>query len=140
MHGRKGFFERDQFQQVRAKLTAPLQPVVTFLWATGWRKSEVLTHDFRRTVARRMERAGVPRSTAKSMLGHKTDAMYSRYSITDEAMQHEAAAKLDAFAAMEGTARKPKTTRNTRVTRPLGQSWDNLPKNAARNTRARVAK
>ena len=34
---RKGFFEREQFQAVRKLLAAPLQPVVTFAYITGWR-------------------------------------------------------------------------------------------------------
>ena len=41
---RTGFFERDEFEAVRAHLPAPLQPVVTFAYVTGWRiNSEVLT-------------------------------------------------------------------------------------------------
>lgn len=44
---RKGFFERDQFEAVRAKLPAELQPVVTFAYLTGWRKAEILSLDWR---------------------------------------------------------------------------------------------
>ena len=54
-----------------------------------------LFHDFRRTAVRNLERAGVPRSAAMSMVGHKTQAMYSRYAISDEAMLLEAGQKLD---------------------------------------------
>jgi len=40
---RRGFFERAQFESVRAKLPAPLQAVATFAYYTGWRtKSEIL--------------------------------------------------------------------------------------------------
>jgi len=40
---RRGFFEREQFQTVRSRLPEALQPVVTFLYITGWRvDSEVL--------------------------------------------------------------------------------------------------
>ena len=40
---RKGFFERAQFEAVRAKLPATLQPIATFAYYTGWRtKSEIL--------------------------------------------------------------------------------------------------
>jgi integrase len=40
---RKGFFERGQFEALRAKLPAPLRAVVAFLFVTGWRvDSEVL--------------------------------------------------------------------------------------------------
>ena len=187
---RKGFFERDQFEAVRAYLPAYGQPVVTFAYLTGWRvKSEVLSlqghqvdfaartvrlepgttknddgrlfimtpelracleaqraatdatqrktgsivpwvfhrngrqlkgfrkawltacrraglpgrilHDFRRTAVRNLERAGVPRSVAMKMVGHKTEAIYRRYAIVDEGMLRDAAAKL-ARAARAG--------------------------------------
>jgi integrase len=42
-------------------------------------------HDFRRTAVRNMNRALVPRQTAKRISGHKTDAIYNRYDIVDEA-------------------------------------------------------
>ena len=58
-----------------------------------------LLHDFRRTAVRTLERSGVPRSTAKAMVGHKTDAIYQRYAIVDEQMHREAAAKLDVWNA-----------------------------------------
>ena len=47
---------------------------------------------------RTFDRAGV-RSVAMSIVGHKTESIYRRYAIVDEAMQREAAARLDAFAA-----------------------------------------
>ncbi len=56
-----------------------------------------LFHDFRRSAVRNLERAGVPRSTAMAMVGHKTESIYRRYAIVDSAMQREAAAKLDAW-------------------------------------------
>jgi integrase len=41
---RKGFFERQQFEKVRAGLPEPLKPLATFAYITGWRtKSEVQT-------------------------------------------------------------------------------------------------
>ncbi|HXG86745.1 MAG TPA: tyrosine-type recombinase/integrase [Vicinamibacterales bacterium] len=60
-----------------------------------------LLHDFRRTAVRNLERASIPRSTAMAMVGHKTEAIYRRYAIVDEAMHREAAAKLDAWAEGE---------------------------------------
>jgi hypothetical protein len=42
-----------------------------------------MVHDFRRTAVRNLEIAGVPRSIAKQMVGHKTDAIYTRYAIMD---------------------------------------------------------
>lgn len=56
-----------------------------------------LIHDMRRSAVRTFERAGVPRSAAMSMVGHKTESIYRRYAIVDEAMQREAAVRLDAW-------------------------------------------
>jgi integrase len=180
---RTGFFERGQFEAVRARLPEYLRPVVTFAYLTGWRtKSEILPlewrqidfkagtvcldsgttkngegrtfvmtpelracleaqrtlteevqkrtkqiipsvfhrngkpikdyrsawqtaceaagvpgripHDFRRTAVRNLERAGVSRSVAMKLTGHKSEAVYQRYAIVNEQDLHEAAAKL----------------------------------------------
>jgi len=53
-----------------------------------------LRHDFRRTAVRNLERADVPRSAAMAMVGHKTEAIYRRFAITDETMLREAGDKL----------------------------------------------
>lgn len=53
-----------------------------------------LVHDLRRSAVRNLERAGVPRSTAMRLVGHRTEAIYRRYAIVDEAMLAEAAEKL----------------------------------------------
>jgi len=53
-------------------------------------------HDFRRTAARNMIRAGVPQSIAMRVIGHQTDAMFNRYDITDNR---------DKLAALEATRR-----------------------------------
>jgi hypothetical protein len=42
---------------------------------------------------------------AMKMVGHKTEAIYRRYAIVDEAMLQEGGAKLAAYA--EGAALKP---------------------------------
>jgi len=44
---RKGFFEPEQFAALRAKLPALYHPLVTFLFITGWRLSEVLGLEWR---------------------------------------------------------------------------------------------
>jgi integrase len=45
---RTGFFEREQFESVRAHLPEALRPVVTFAYVTGWRiTSEVLPLQWR---------------------------------------------------------------------------------------------
>ena len=58
-----------------------------------------LVHDMRRSAVRTFERASVPRSVAMSIVGHKTESIYRRYAIVDEAMQREEAARLDAWVA-----------------------------------------
>ena len=63
-------------------------------------------HDMRRSAVRTFERAGVPRSVAMSIVGHKTASIYRRYAIVDEAMQREAAARLDAWVEMAPKAAK----------------------------------
>ena len=71
-------------------------------WHTACREAKLggrIPHDFRRTAVRNLERAGVPRSTATRLTGHKTEAVYRRYAIVDSAMLREGVAKLAAFHA-----------------------------------------
>jgi integrase len=78
-----------------------------YAWAKALRAAGVpgrLVHDFRRTAVRNLERAGVPRSAAMNMTGHKTEAVYRRYAIVDSAMLQEAAAKLGALHAAEANS------------------------------------
>jgi hypothetical protein len=60
-----------------------------------------LPHDLRRTAVRNLERAGVARSAAMNMVGHRTESIYRSYAIADEAMLKEGAVKLAAFHASE---------------------------------------
>jgi len=55
-------------------------------------------HDFRRTAVRNLERAGVSRSVAMQMVGHKTEAIYRRYAIVNDADLRTAAVKLAAVS------------------------------------------
>jgi integrase len=38
-------------------------------------------HDYRRSVARRLEQGGIPRSTAKRITGHRTDRVFEKYAV-----------------------------------------------------------
>jgi integrase len=185
-NARKGFFERDQFEAVLDQLPGYLKPVAKAAYLTGWRKSELLSrqwrhvdfkhgwlrldpgetknkegrmapltpelratleaqqvrvsgiekavgqiipwvfvrddgapihgfrrawrtacknagvsgrlfHDARRTVVRNLERAGVSRSAAMKMTGHKTETVYRRYAIVSESDLREAGDKLAAL-------------------------------------------
>jgi len=64
-----------------------------------------IPHDFRRTAVRNLERAGVPRTTAMAMIGHKTEPIYRRYSIVDQAMLEIGTAKLDALQQIQRSNR-----------------------------------
>ena len=77
-------------------------------WITACKAAGVpgrIPHDFRRTAVRNLERAGVPRSTAMAMVGHRTETIYRRYAIVDELMLREGAEKLDQVARREAATR-----------------------------------
>jgi integrase len=57
----------------------------------------LLFHDLRRSAVRNMERAGIPRSVAMKISGHKTEAVYRRYSIVSSEDIAEAGRKLEAM-------------------------------------------
>jgi integrase len=67
----------------------PIHPKALYhRWKEACRLAGVPTripHDFRRTAVRNLERAGVPRSVAMKLTGHKTEAIYRRYAIVCEA-------------------------------------------------------
>jgi integrase len=53
-------------------------------------------HDCRRTTVRNLERAGVSRSVAMQLTGHKTESVYRRYAIVSSGDLADAARKLQA--------------------------------------------
>jgi len=66
-------------------------------WATACTGAGVpgrYRHDFRRTAVRNMEQAGVPRSVAMKLTGHKTESVYRRYAIVSDADLADAARRL----------------------------------------------
>ena len=58
-----------------------------------------LLHDLRRSAVRNMERAGLSRSVAMQLTGHKTEAVYRRYAITSEADLREGVERLNGKAS-----------------------------------------
>ena len=61
-----------------------------------------IPHDFRRTAIRNLERAGVRRSDAMAMVGHRTESVYRRYAISDEKTLRESAARLQSLHDLQG--------------------------------------
>lgn len=62
-------------------------------WATACKKAGVSglhVHDLRRTAVRNMIRAGVDKTVAKKISGHRTDAVFDRYTITSDEDLREA--------------------------------------------------
>jgi integrase len=76
------------------------------VWAKACENAKVLgriLHDFRRTAVRNLERAGVPRSVAMKLTGHKTESVYRRYAIVSDADLREATQRL--LGTFSGTSR-----------------------------------
>jgi len=62
-------------------------------------------HDLRRSAARNLIRAGVPRGVAMQVTGHKTEAVFERYNITDSADVRDALVKVGTYS--QAMQRKP---------------------------------
>ena len=73
-------------------------------WAAACQRAGVIgkvPDDFRRTAVRNLERAGVSRSAAMMMVGHRSESIYRGIAIADEVALQESAAKLAAFHQVE---------------------------------------
>src|SRR5207249_10690 len=74
-------------------------------WRTACKKAKLIghiPHDFRRSAVRRLEWAGISRSVAMKIVGHSSEAIYHRYSITNDADVREALAKVAAIPRQRG--------------------------------------
>ena len=67
------------------------------LWNAETGKPKYIFHDFRRTGARNLVRAGVPERVVMAIGGWKTRSVFDRYNIVSERDLHEAAAKLEKY-------------------------------------------
>ena len=77
------------------------KPIASYrkAWINACRAAGVagrIPHDFRRTAVRNLERAGVSRSVATKVTGHKTESVYRRYAIVASRDLAEASRKLEA--------------------------------------------
>ena len=79
-------------------------------WASAIRKAglrHLVFHTLRNTAVHIMDDAGISRDAAKSITGHKTDAMYSRYNYSDELRKRTALEKATEFAAALAEQEQP---------------------------------
>ena len=74
---------------------------------TTTKRASKLFHDFRRTAVRNLERAGVSRSVAMKLTGHRTESVYRRYAIVAESDQREGVAKLALLHAAQASEATP---------------------------------
>jgi Phage integrase family len=84
----------------------------TKIWRIACRAADVagrIPHDFRRTAVRNLERAGVSRSAAMKLTGHKTESVYRRYAIVSESDLAEGVQKLARLETSSGKARAKQT-------------------------------
>ena len=79
-------------------------------WTKARKDAECLhrtMHDFRRTAARNLTRAGIPENQAMKFTGHATNSVFRRYAIADAVSMQEAGEKY--AAQLRGAKTEPKT-------------------------------
>jgi integrase len=64
-------------------------------------RAGLILHDLRRSAVRNLESAGVSRSASMRLSGHKTEAVFRRYAIVDQATLRDAEQKLSEFQRAE---------------------------------------
>jgi Phage integrase family len=70
----------------------------------------LLIHDLRRSAVKNLNDAGIPREIAKRFTGHKSDAVYARYSIESDESLKLASAKLGSYLTARATKVVPLRT------------------------------
>jgi len=73
----------DKIPLVFSRSGKPIRDLRT-AWKSACKRAGVegrIPHDFRRTAVRNLERAGVSRSVAMQLVGHRTESVYRRYAI-----------------------------------------------------------
>jgi integrase len=87
------------------------EPVRNFLkaWRAACKKAglpSVLYHDLRRSCARNLTQAGVPREVAKIVTGHVSDSCWNRYNIVITADARKALEQTEAYISAETAKQK----------------------------------
>ncbi len=66
--------------------------------ADGVEPIDLHFHDLRRSAHHQMRKAGIDNLTRRSIMGHKTDSMDTRYGMVDDEALDDARAKMEAYA------------------------------------------
>jgi integrase len=95
------------------------EPIKAFrdAWDSACKKAGLtgkIPHDFRRTAARNIVRAGIPERVVMQLLGHKTRSMLDRYNIISDGDLRDAAKRME-LAMTSRTVTSLVTTREDQV-------------------------